>query len=464
MPDHSAPHPTRSVTIRYFAVLRDQRGLASETIETSAATPRALYDDLAARHGLMLGRDRLRVAVNDAFADWDDALAANAYVSFEGWVRDHNEGKSVVSLDYEAFETLANSEGMRILGEAIAKFGLCDAACLHRIGALAIGEMAVWVGVTAAHRGEAFAACRYVIDEIKIRLPVWKREVYADGSVEWVNCQACAAHGHGHAGDEAAIYERQRRLPEVGVAGQARLKQARILVVGAGGLGTAAAQAVAGAGIGHLALCDFDHLEASNLNRQFLYAHADIGKPKAQLAAERLRASNPFIHVEPLQQQVTADNARFLVADYDLVLDCTDNFRARFDLNDACVALGKPLVAASVHRFEGQMLVVQPGHAAGCLRCLWPEQPCLSCGGGSSCADVGIVGAVPAMMGAMQALEAIKLVLGLASEAATHLIVWDGLTQQTTRLRRHRDPACTVCGAGHAVQEASDSVMAEATG
>jgi adenylyltransferase/sulfurtransferase len=375
--------------------------------------------------------------------------AAGGFVVFEGWVRNHNEGKPVTALAYEAFEALAVSEGMRVLEEAIRRFGLVDAACVHRSGNLAIGDRAVWVGVTARHRGEAFLACRYVIDEIKTRLPIWKRETYADGAVEWVNCQACAAHAHHHAVDEAAYYSRQRRLPELRDKGQQALHDTRILVVGAGGLGSAALPMLAGAGIGHLGICDFDRLEVSNLHRQFLYGQGDIGRPKAALAASRLSATNPFIKIQAIEQRVAPGNVASLIADYDLVLDCTDNFATKFLLNDACVSADKPLVSASVHRFEGQILASEADNQAGCLRCLWPEPPCIACDN-KSCEDTGILGAVPATVGAMQAMEAIKIVLGLQSDASSHLLVWDGLSSSITRLKRRRDTACIACGAGPA--------------
>ena len=169
--------------------------------------------------------------------------AAGALASFEGWVRDHNDGRQVDGLDYEIFEPLALAEGAAILDEAQRKFNVLGIRAVHRYGMLAIGDCAVWVGVVSAHRDEAFRACRYVIDEVKHRLPIWKKEHYRDGTAEWVNCQhpgaahADHAHGDGHshghvapAFAEADIYARQIRLPEVGVAGQAKLKAARVLI------------------------------------------------------------------------------------------------------------------------------------------------------------------------------------------------------------------------------------------
>src|SRR3569833_839857 len=189
------------------------------------------------------------------------------YTSFEGLVRNHNEGMSVRHLEYEAFEPLAVKEGERIVAEAIKRFGIERAACVHRIGDLQIGEMAVWVGVSARHRHEAFVACRYIIDEVKHRVPIWKKEHYVYGDSGLVNCERCAApnehaahggHEHGvhnygrhadaHATGPAPDYSRQIALKEVGVRGQAKLRDSRVLVIGAGGLGVSVFNNFAGAG------------------------------------------------------------------------------------------------------------------------------------------------------------------------------------------------------------------------
>ena len=206
-----------------------------------------------------------------------DALAdpcCGGYASFEGWVRDHNDGRRVLRLDYEAYEALALREGERIVREALQRFGVNNAACVHRTGELALGEMAVWVGVAAAHRAEAFAACRWIIDEIKHRLPIWKKEHYVDGDSGWVNCERCAtavdADGlhdrgdhvherHAHRSGTVAFvhdYSRQVALREVGEAGQARLRGSSVLVIGAGGLGVPVLQALATAGIGRITVVD----------------------------------------------------------------------------------------------------------------------------------------------------------------------------------------------------------------
>ncbi|NBU26000.1 MAG: molybdopterin converting factor, partial [Gammaproteobacteria bacterium] len=226
--------------------------------------------------------------------------SCGGYASFEGWVRDLNEGRAVRRLEYEAFEELAVREGERIVAEACERFGVANARCVHRIGDLPLGEVAVWVGVSAPHRDEAFRACRYIIDEVKHRVPIWKKEHYVDGDSGWVNCERCAAtpdhahhdhahhehghhehghhdHAHGHDGHPPAApdYSRQLALREVGAEGQARLRASRVAVVGAGGLGVPVLQYLAGAGVGQLTVIDGDRLDPSNLHRQTWYALAD---------------------------------------------------------------------------------------------------------------------------------------------------------------------------------------------
>jgi adenylyltransferase/sulfurtransferase len=273
--------------------------------------------------------------------------ASGGYASFEGWVRDHNEGRRVERLEYEAFEALAIKEGERIVADAVARFGVSRAACVHRVGSLGIGDLAVWVGVASAHRGEAFAACRYIIDEVKHRVPIWKKEHYADGDSGWVNCERCAAaaqphdHEHDHDGAHAPAahharsaadpgrdfehdYSRQVALPEVGTAGQARLAAAAVLVVGAGGLGVPVLQYLAAAGVGRIGILDGDRVEASNLHRQPLYGIADIGHFKAEVAAGRLATLNCDMRIDAIATHATHGNIDELVADYDVVVECTD--------------------------------------------------------------------------------------------------------------------------------------------
>ena len=376
------------------------------------------------------------------------------FASFEGWVRDHNEGHAVLRLEYEAYVELAVREGERIVAEAVRRFGVAAARCVHRVGTLGIGELAVWVGVSSAHRGEAFAACRYVIDEVKHRVPIWKKEYYANGDSGWVNCERCAqpaAHEHEHvhehahahaglipAGTPRPDYSRQSVLPEVGAAGQARIRAGRVLVIGAGGLGSPALTYLAGAGVGALGIVDGDLLEPSNLHRQTLYALGDTGRPKALLAAERLRALNPEVDVRAYVERAGADTLARLAADYDVLVDCSDNFTAHFLVNDVAVSLGKPAVLASIYQYEGQLQVVAPGGA--CLRCVWPQATADGLVG--NCAEAGVLGPVPGALGSLQALEVLKLLLGMPSPARDGVVLIDLRTLQTHRVAARRPAAC----------------------
>ena len=413
--------------------------------------------------------------------------AAGGFASFEGWVRDQNDGRAVRSLEYEAYAELAVREGERIVAEAIWRFGVRRARCVHRLGALTLGELAVWVGASAPHRAEAFAACRYIIDEVKHRVPIWKKEHYTSGDSGWVNCERCAAdaeasgaahrpadsgtgelHGHdahahgqaagGHCGAygeaaalparhphglPAADYSRQVVLPEVGNAGQARLRAARVLVIGAGGLGAPVLGYLAGAGVGTLGIVDGDLLDASNLHRQTLYALADVGRPKALLAAQRLTALNPEVDVRAYPERADATNLPGLAAGYDVLVDCSDNFGTRFLVNDVAVRLGLPAVLASVYQYEGQLQVVRAGGA--CLRCVWPQATRDGLVG--NCAEAGVLGPVPGTLGSLQALEVLKLLLDLQSQLRDAVLLVDLGTLQMRRIAARRASACrgTAC-------------------
>lgn len=382
--------------------------------------------------------------------------AFGGHVSFEGWVRDFNEGRQVEHLEYEAFEPLALREGERILAEACEHHGVTHAVCIHRLGDLAIGELAVWVGASAPHRDEAFRACRQIIDEVKHRVPIWKKEHYVDGDSGWVNCERCATaplaphepwHGHGHQGEThthahphadhaapapAPDYSRQIALREVGPAGQARLAAASVLVVGAGGLGVPVLQYLAAAGVGRLGIVDHDLLEPSNLHRQTMYALADCGQPKAQLAAARLRALTPA-QIDVHATRLDASNASGLLTPYDIVVDCTDNFATKFLLNDVALALGRIAVFASVYQYEGQLQVVDPGRGTACLRCVWPAATRDGLVG--NCEAAGVLGPVPGTLGTLQALEVLKILLDLPGRLGDDVLLINLLSLATTRLQ-----------------------------
>ncbi len=394
--------------------------------------------------------------------------ACGGYSSFEGLVRNHNEGQPVRHLEYEAFEPLAVKEGERIIAEAIERYGVEHAACVHRVGDLAIGDMAVWVAVSSRHRGEAFLACRYIIDEVKHRVPIWKKEHYVGGDSGWVNCERCAApsahehehqhehehHPHVHVKSPVPDYSRQMALKEVGAAGQAKLRAARVLVVGCGGLGVPIISYLSGAGIGRLGLLDSDVLEPSNLHRQTLYSLADVGKLKAELAAERVRALNPDVDAQTHVMRLNAQNSHAVLSQYDLVIDCTDNFATKFMLNDVCALLRKPVIFSSVYQYEGQLQVLRPDRDGACLRCVWPEATRDGLVG--NCSEAGVLGPVPGVFGTLQALEALKILLNLPGQLGEELLVMDLLTMSVSRVRTRRAKDCPE----HAISRAT-AAMAE---
>jgi adenylyltransferase/sulfurtransferase len=229
-------------------------------------------------------------------------------------------------------------------------------------------------------------------------------------------------------------------LPEIGTAGQARLAQARVLVVGAGGLGCAVLASLAGAGIGELSIVDHDRVQASNLHRQPLFAAGDVGRLKAQAAAGRLAACNPEVRVTPLTRRFDAANADELLAGMDVVVDCTDNFAAKFLVNDAALRSGVPAVLASVYQYEGQLQVVRADRNGSCLRCQWPEATRDGLVG--NCEQAGVLGPVPAILGQLQALEVLKLLLELPGQLRDEVLLLDFMEHGQRRVAAPRDPRC----------------------
>ena len=240
--------------------------------------------------------------------------------------------------------------------------------------------------------------------------------------------------------DEVERYARHLVLREVGGPGQQKLKAAKVLIVGAGGLGAPAALYLAAAGVGRLGIADADVVSLSNLQRQVLYGGPDVGEPKVAAAAARLSQINAHIEIAPIEAMVTARNARTLIGDYDLVLDGTDDFSTRFAVNAACVALGKTLVSGAIGRWTGQVGVF-PGRP--CYRCLVPEMP----PDAETCAAVGVIGALAGVIGAMMALEAVKVIAGAGEPLAGRLLIYDALAGECRTVRIGADPACAVCGA-----------------
>jgi adenylyltransferase/sulfurtransferase len=248
-------------------------------------------------------------------------------------------------------------------------------------------------------------------------------------------------------------------IPEVGLAGQERLASSRALVIGAGGLGSPALQYLAAAGVGRIGIVDDDVVDETNLQRQTIFATSDVGQPKAAIAAQRMHALNPTIGVDALPIRFDANNARELVRLYDVVLDCTDRFSTRYLVNDACVLEGKPDAYGSIFRFDGQVSVF--GAAGGpCYRCLYPESP--PAGSVPTCAEGGVLGVLAGIVGAFQANEALKILLGIGETLAGRLLLIDALGGRTRDVCFERDPSCALCGRGPSITDAIETAPDDA--
>jgi len=243
---------------------------------------------------------------------------------------------------------------------------------------------------------------------------------------------------------ERLRYSRHLLIPAVGEAGQVRLKNASILLIGTGALGSPAALYLAAAGVGRLGLVDADVVEVSNLQRQILHGESWVGKPKLESAAARLREVNPHVDIELHPVRFTAENALEIAAQYDILIDGSDNFPTRFLTNDTAFLLRKPLVYGAIHRFEGQTGVFAPHIAGPCYRCLLPTMP--AAGSVPSCQEAGVLGVLPGIIGSLQAMEAIKLILEIGTVPLGKLTCFDGLTSTFRSIKLHRDPLCRLCG------------------
>jgi sulfur-carrier protein adenylyltransferase/sulfurtransferase len=243
--------------------------------------------------------------------------------------------------------------------------------------------------------------------------------------------------------DEVKRYSRHLIIPEIGMTGQKRLKNARVLVVGAGGLGSPALLYLAAAGVGTLGVIDFDVVDESNLQRQIIHGQSDIGRLKAESARDSVAEINPFVNVQVHTEALTNDNVLEIFADYDLIVDGTDNFATRYMVNDACVLLGKPYVWGSIYRFDGQASVFWAEYGP-CYRCLYPDPP--PPGMVPSCAEGGVLGVLCASIGSIQVTEAIKLLTGTGDSLAGRLMIYDALEMNYRTVRVRKDPECAICG------------------
>lgn len=242
--------------------------------------------------------------------------------------------------------------------------------------------------------------------------------------------------------DELKRYGRHLIMPEVGIAGQKKLKKGSVLIVGAGGLGSPVALYLAAAGVGRIGLVDFDVVDESNLQRQVIHSTKDVGRSKLESAQERIAAVNPHVHVEMHECRLTSENALPILKEYDVVVDGTDNFPTRYLINDACVLLKKPNVYGSIFRFEGQASVFDAENGP-CYRCVYSEPP--PPGLVPNCADAGVLGVLPGIIGCIQANEAIKILLGVGATLAGRLLLFDALAMQFREMRLRKNPGCPIC-------------------
>ena len=255
--------------------------------------------------------------------------------------------------------------------------------------------------------------------------------------------------------DEVLRYSRHLIMPEVGMEGQQKLKAARVLCIGTGGLGSPLALYLSAAGVGTLGLVDFDVVDFTNLQRQVIHFTGDVGRPKLESAKEKIAAINPFINVKTFETRLTSENALRIFSDFDIIVDGTDNFPTRFLVNDACVFTGKPNVYGSIFRFEGQASVFAAKNKDGpCYRCLYPEPP--PPGLVPSCAEGGVLGILPGLVGLIQATEAIKLILGVGQPLIGRLLLVDALGMHFRELKLRKNPDCVVCGKNPTVTKLID--------
>ncbi|WP_372655746.1 ThiF family adenylyltransferase [Halobacteriovorax sp.] len=372
-------------------------------------------------------------------------IHAGALVTFEGWVRDHNEGKKVSSLEYQVYEELATLEGKKILKEAKEKFNLHHIECVHRYGHLSLGDTAIWIGATATHRDDAYKASRYVIDEIKFRLPIWKKEHYVEDESKWVFCKDHHTHVHF---DEEDYYKKQDKLVD-----QNKLKDSKALVIGAGGLGCPVLQSLAAAGVGEIEIVDFDTISIGNIHRQFLYSPEVVGEKKSVIAANLLQNLNPFIKVISTDLYIDESNVVDLTRNRDIVLDCSDNLATKFLLHDACFKNKVPLISASIYKYEGQIRTFIPGGDYGCLRCNYESTPSDSQIG--NCNDFGVLGSSVAVIGSLQASEAILLLNEDYNNTSSQTLLLDLKRLTQMKLNNIKKEHCQTC-AGEVVLESDD--------
>ncbi len=363
---------------------------------------------------------------------------SGGFVSFEGWVRNHHQGRGVIGLSYHSYQEMALSEGAAICRQANERFDVDAVECVHRLGDLGIGDCAVWVGISAAHRAAAFAACEYIIDQIKLHVPIWKHEAYADGHSEWVGCVGC--HSHRGTGGANERYVRQMAFPGIAENGQRRLRDSHVLVVGMGALGCPVADSLVTAGVGRVSMVDGDTVDISNLHRQPLYSENDLGRKKVHAAADRLRVRNADVDIVPVAAWLDDHGAQKLIQTADLVIDCTDSAVCKQRVSTIAKLRSTPWIVVGIYRQDGGIYVSPESSADGVC---WN---CLTGGSSTDCTVSGILGPSATALGALAANEALKRLAGMYSGLVGRWSVLEmGEGRWTTFTpRRQQDCDCRV--------------------
>lgn len=381
---------------------------------------------------------------------------AGAILVFSGNVREWTHGRKTEALSYDGYEPMALKELQRIGDGVFAQWPDVRLSITHRLGDLDIGDISVAIAVSAPHRPQAYAASRYAIEELKRRVPIWKKEIYEDG-VEWV--EGCHIHENAWMEPESSgehihtkwnnrdRYSRQIRYSSIGEQGQNRLAQSRVAIVGVGALGGAVANHLARAGVGYLRIIDRDVVDISNLQRQTLFEERDaaLGLPKTIAASAHLKQINSSIQIDAVAQDVTGRNAEELLSNVDLILDGSDNFSTRYLINEVSLKLGIPWIYGGIVGDVGETCTFLPGQGP-CFACLHPKSPKI--GLLPTCETAGVIGPIVQLIASYQAAEALKILIkdfDNVRKSMLHVEMWD-FDQREIKLSVNH--SCEVCGEG----------------
>ncbi len=356
-------------------------------------------------------------------------------VIFEGKVRNNNEGKTVKSLEYQVYHSLALKEGNKIIEEAKNKFSINGAWAIHREGHLELEDIAIIIGTMAKHRSDAYKANQYIIDQIKLRLPIWKKEHYLCEEPKWVFCKDHLHHAH--------ICSHEYYKKQSNIIDQNKLTQKKVIVIGAGGLGCSVLTSLAQAGIGEITIVDFDQVSATNLHRQFLYSPHQVGEFKSEIAKLKLKEMNPLIKIRSLCLDINQLNAINILKDQDLVIDCTDNLLTKYLLHDSCIKIILPLITGSVFKNQGTIRTFNHDFSQGCFNCYSPKNQTDEFIG--NCNDFGVLGSTVNFFGSLMASEAIQFFNKSLNESLKHTLLIDLENLTFQKILNKKNQNCIKC-------------------